>query len=400
MKVLHVLDTSVPDTAGYTTRGYYLITHQKRLGVVPVVLTSERFSNPHNISEEMIDGVRYYRIEKKNSLVRKVPVVSELDEIRNLKRHVSRILDKEQVDIVHAHSPSLIGDACTRACSERNIPCIYEIRAFWEDAAVDRGAFGTKSWNYLLRKCHETKVVKRADAVVAICNGIKNDLVARGIESNKIYIVPNGVDGNLFHPIVPDLALREKLDCSAKFIIGFIGSFFNFEGLQTLVLAMKDISKEDRDIVLLLVGTGHMEKDLKDLVVANNLDNKVIFTGRVSHNQIQSYYSIIDLLVYPRIRRRITDLVTPLKPLEAMAMEKAVLMSNVGGLEELVDKDDIAVFFESEDRADLVKKCLQLSRDPELRQKIGKNARANVLDRWGWDRRARQSLEVYKSLVT
>ncbi len=372
LKVLHVLDTSIPDSAGYTTRGYYLATNQKKLGCQPVILTSERYSNPDNIQSEMIEGIKYYRTQKRTGLIRKIPFLAEINEIQTLRKRVSEVADLEQVDIIHAHSPSLIGTACLNYCKQKNIPLIYEIRAFWEDAAVDREAFTERSLKYKLRRYHETNVVKKADAVIAICDGIKNDLLNRGVTEKKIHVVRNGVDCELFHPLEKCKELQRQLNCSGKTVLGFIGSFFNFEGLQDLIHAMKEIIRKDSNIVLLLVGAGQVDTELRKLTSELELEDNVIFTGRVSHEKVKDYYSIIDVLVYPRIKKRITELVTPLKPLEAMAMEKTVLMSDVGGLRELVDTDGSAHFFRAGDQENLVSQCLKLSSDKYLQYISGR----------------------------
>jgi PEP-CTERM/exosortase A-associated glycosyltransferase len=399
LKVLHVLDTSIPDLAGYTTRGYYLAMNQKKLGCHPVILTSERFSNPNNCDEEEIEGIKYYRTQKQNSLIRKIPILAEINEIQTLYQRVAEVADQEKVDIIHAHSPSLIGAACLNYCKKTGIPLIYEIRAFWEDAAVDKGAFEEGSLKYKIRRYHETNIVKKADMVIVICDGIKNELIKRGIPENKINIVRNGVDSELFQPLKPNLELKDQISFSGKTIIGFIGTFFHFEGLQDIIAAMKIISQKNKDIVLLLVGTGQVEAELRNLTKEYGLEKKVFFTRKVPHSQIKEYYSIIDVLVYPRIEKRITDLVTPLKPLEAMAMEKAVLMSDVGGLKELAREEGVAHFFHSGAIKDLAVQCLKLCTDNSLRQTLGKKARKYVLVGWGWEVRAKEDFDVYNQLL-
>ncbi len=310
MKVLHVLDTSIPDSAGYTTRGLYLVDHQKKQGIEPVVLTSERLKSPMSTDQEEIKGVKYYRTRKSDSFLRKLPFVAIKDEIRDLANRIGEVVTKEKVDIIHAHSPSLIGAAGYKYCKAANIPLVYEIRAFWEDAAVDRGAFKEGSLHYRLRRAHETGVVKGADKVIAICEGLKYDLIERGVPENKIHVVRNGVDYDQFLPISANSALKDELNLNNKTILGFVGSFFNFEGLQDMIQAMPKILAEDDNVVLLLVGAGQVDDELRALSNSLNLEGKVIFTGRVPHESVNAYYSIIDILVYPRISKRITNLVT------------------------------------------------------------------------------------------
>lgn len=399
MKVLHVLDTSVPDTSGYTTRARYLTVAQKSLGVEPVVLTSERFQGYSGASRETIEGIRHYRSHPRDGFVRKIPLVAELDEIRELRQRVADVVSEQDPDIVHAHSPSLIGAACEGCCRERNLPFVYEIRAFWEDAAVDRGAVSQRSLRYALRRHHETFVAKRADAVITICDGLRQDLEKREVGADRIRVVPNGVDHERFRPISADRSLEKELGCSDKVVIGFIGTFFHFEGLQHLVRAMKRIVADEGNAVLLLVGEGQMYRELQALTRDIGLEDHVLFTGRVPHDQVLRYYSIMDMLVYPRISRRITELVTPLKPLEAMSMAKPTVMSDVGGLRELADAPDVAKFFEAGNDEDLARQCLSLCSDPELRERLGRNARRNVVANWGWEERAEETIDIYRGLT-
>ena len=399
MKVLHVLDTSIPDTAGYTTRGYYLVEHQRKLGVEPVVLTSERFKGEYGSGCQDHNGIKYYRTKKSTNWLRRIPFIAVKDEIKALHQRLGEVIKQEKVDIVHAHSPSLIGAASQQVCKEKGIPFIYEIRAFWEDAAVDRGAFSEKSLQYKLRRSHETKVVASADRVIVICDGLKQDLLERGVSGDKIYVVRNGVDCEQFMPLPVEEELKSKLLLDRQKVIGFIVSFFNFEGLQDLILAMKHIKEESSNIKLLLVGSGQIHEQLEELVVQHSLKDKVIFTGRVPHDQVSHYYSIIDVLVYPRLRKRITELVTPLKPLEAMAMAKPVIVSDVGGLKELINCAGTAKIFEAGNVMQLAKTCMQLCQDDELRSSIGEKARENVMESWGWKKRAEESLNVYRSLL-
>lgn len=399
MKILHVLDTSIPDSAGYTTRGLYLVKHQRQQGVDPVVLTSERFRTSWEADVEEIEGVRYYRTRKRTSIYRKLPFLAVICEIADLSKRIKDVAAIEQIDIVHTHSPSLIGSAGLKYCQFNNIPLIYEIRAFWEDAAVDRGAFKEGSLHYKLRRAHETGVVKRADKVIVICEGLKQDLLARGVSEDKIHVVKNGVDYDHFLPVKNKNDLREKLHLNNKEVVGFVGSFFNFEGLQDMIRSMPQILAANGNVVLLLVGAGQVDDNLRELSKSLNIEDKVIFTGRVPHDSVNDYYSIIDILVYPRIKKRITDLVTPLKPLEAMAMGKAVLMSDVGGLRELVNVDGVAEFFRAEDLNDLAAKILKMLKDKNKLEGMGKKARRNAIEYWGWNRRAAEDIQIYNSLL-
>ncbi|MDF1516242.1 MAG: glycosyltransferase, exosortase A system-associated, partial [Anaerolineae bacterium] len=288
---------------------------------------------------------------------------------------LDQVIAIEQPDILHAHSPSLNGIAAIRAGRKHNLPVVYECRAFWEDAAVDHGT--SKEWGlrYRITRALETYTFKNADAVTTICGGLKGDIQARGIRADKITVIPNAVD--LVHfsqrQDANDLQLSDELKLTDKNVLGFIGSFYAYEGLLLLVSALPDILKKAPETRLLLVGGGPDDAKLKKLSNELGLQEKIIFTGRVPHAEVTRYYDLVDIFVYPRLHMRLTDLVTPLKPLEAMAQEKLVLASDVGGHKELIRDGENGRLFRAGDKNSLADAALdmikQTNDSSELRRK-------------------------------
>lgn len=388
MKVLHVLDVSWPIQRGYSIRGYYITKHLKDHGVEPVVLTSER-QYDHNIDTTHND-IKYYRSEKWQGPLAKLPLIREFFQVLRLRNRILKVIAAEKVDIIHAHSPSIWGLAALLAGRKSNIKVIYEIRAFWEDAAVDAGKIKDGGFSYKLWRALETAVVKRADKVVAICQGLKKDLVGRGISPDKIFVVPNGVDTERFKPVEKDAGLVRELGLDGKTVFGFVGSMFNFEGLEVLVQAVAALDGETREnIRVLLVGEGESHGRIKSMVDAQKLSGIIKLVGRVPHDQVDSYYSVIDAFVYPRISKRITELVTPLKPLEAMAMGKAVVMSNVGGLMELLDVEECGMLFEAGNAHSLAQVMADLASNPVKVKTFGTLALNSVRAHRNWNILAR-----------
>ena len=229
---------------------------------------------------------------------------------------------------------------------KRGLPLLYEIRAFWEDAAVGNGTGQEGSLKYRATKALETYAVNRADAVAVICEGLARDLIARDVPAEKIMISPNGVDLGLFgDPPPPDLALAAELGLTGKTVIGYVGSFYDYEGIDDLIAAMRLLP----DAHLLLVGGGPMEFALRRQSKDSPAKDRIHFIGRVPHDQVERYYSLIDILAYPRKKMRLTDLVTPLKPLEAMAQRRLVAASNVGGHRELIEDGVTGTLFAPDD---------------------------------------------------
>jgi PEP-CTERM/exosortase A-associated glycosyltransferase len=202
--------------------------------------------------------------------------------------------------------------------------------------------------------------------VFTICEGLRRDIVARGIPEAKVTVIPNAVDIESFTPSgKPDLDLKDQLGLTGCTVLGFIGSFYAYEGLDLLIEALPTILKGKPDVRVLLVGGGPQDAALKAQVAAFGLQDQVVFTGRVPHAEVQRYYDLVDLLVYPRHSMRLTELVTPLKPLEAMAQGRLLLASDVGGHQELIRDGETGRLFRAGSASALAEAALDLLNAPD-----------------------------------
>jgi PEP-CTERM/exosortase A-associated glycosyltransferase len=389
---------SIPDLSGYSIRSKYIVESQKKIGIRPAVVTSPRLYSEN--AREEINGITYHRScfvpGPVDRVMLKLPFLREQVEMRKLHQKIIQVLEQERFDVIHAHSPSLCGLPAMKAARRKGIPFVYEVRAFWEDAAVDNKRFKEGSFKYWLSQKMEQRIFDNADAIVCICKGLSKEIDSR-TRRDVIHVVPNGVDTSVFLPQPKAQYLLEKYALNGKIVVGFIGSFFTFEGLADLVRCVPKVLSTHKDIAFLVVGTGVEEKNLKQLARNSGFLNKmIIFTGRVPHDHIQDYYSIMDILVYPRISKRITELVTPLKPLEAMAMEKAVVVSDVGGLKELIKNGETGVLFEAGDIDDLAEKIIDLIKNEQKRDIIGKTARVQMIKSREWSVISLNYLKVYE----
>ena len=398
LKILHVLDRSIPNLSGYSIRSKYIVENQNKLGFCPIVLTSPRFHTGKKT--EILNNIEYIRTTlKKHNPVFTLPFIKEFYEIILVLRKILHISRKHDFDIIHAHSPSLWGIAAMLAAQRLKKPFCYEVRAFWEDAAVDLGRFKEQSLFYRISQHIENIVFKKADAIICICNGLKKEIISR-INKKNIFLVPNGVDTKIFRPLPKSNELSKKYDLEGKTTIGFIGSFFTFEGLDLLIRAIPKILRNRGNIAFLFVGDGVERENLTNLVKSMRLpSDRIIFTGRVPHEKILNYYSLLDILVYPRTSKRITELVTPLKPLEAMSMGKVVLASNVGGLQELIEDNVNGVIFEKDNIDDLASKLIMLLDRKDLRQKIGQKAIESMRIDRDWSRIIHKYKRIYSTII-
>ena len=348
-RILHVLDHSLPTHSGYTFRTRALMKAQVAKGRDVAGITGVRHPVP-GPPVETVDGLTFHRTP---AIATAPSPIREWREIAALAARTEALAREWKPDVLHAHSPVLDGLAALRAGKKLGIPVIYEIRAFWEDAAVGNGTGREGGLRYHLIKRIETHAVRSADAVAVICEGLRGDLVARGIDADKIIVSPNGVDLDLFGDPPPrDDALAGELGLDAgAAVIGFIGSFYDYEGIDDLIAAMPALVAAEPRARLLLVGGGPMEAALKAQAAASPVAGQIHFVGRVPHQEVERYYSLTDILAYPRKKMRLTDLVTPLKPLEAMAQGKLVAASDVGGHRELIEDGVTGTLFAPDDPA-------------------------------------------------
>jgi glycogen(starch) synthase len=284
---------------------------------------------------------------------------------------------------------------------KRKLPLVYEIRAFWEDAAVGNGTGTATSLRYRATRALETWAVRRADAVAVICEGLRGDLIARGIAADKIMVSPNGVDLDLFGSAPPrDDALGTELGLDGADVVGFIGSFYDYEGLDDLIAAMPALVAQRPTARLLMVGGGPMEAALRAQAAASPVADAIRFVGRVPHQEVERYYGLVDILAYPRKRMRLTDLVTPLKPLEAMAQGRLVAASDVGGHRELIRDGDTGTLFPPDDPQAIATALAAMFADRSGWDERRARGRAFVQDERNWSSNIRRYEPVYQRLIS
>jgi PEP-CTERM/exosortase A-associated glycosyltransferase len=371
MRILHILDHSIPLHSGYTFRTLSILREQRALGWETFQITGAK-QGPAGTLEEQVDGWHFFRTPRSRNPLAQLPVLNQLAVIDGLARRLRQAATLVKPDILHAHSPALNAIAALRVGRSMGLPVVYEVRAFWEDAAADHGTSREGGLRYRLTRALETHALKRADAVTTICDGLRKDILRRGIRSDKVTVIPNAVNIDDFSVgQTPDAQLAQELGLAGKVLLGFIGSFYAYEGLTVLLRALPLMLARRPDVRVLLVGGGAQEAELKALAVELNIADKVVFAGRVPHDRVQRYYNLIDILVYPRLKMRLTDLVTPLKPLEAMAQGRLVVASDVDGHRELIEHEKTGMLFRAGDPDALAGKVLALldapARWPALR---------------------------------
>ena len=401
IRVLHVLDHSWPVLDGYSQRSRSIIAAQRSLGFRPAVVTSplHNLDDPASVEVDL-DSIHHFRVPNNTGVLwrairRRWPILREVAVIRLLQERIGSLLENGNYDLVHAHSPALCGLAALRAARARRFPFVYEVRSFWEDGVAQ----SPSSLRYRLSRALETHVVRRADAIVGISRPILQDIASRGVPEAQLFHVPNGVDSVRFTPGPRDAALSANLRVDGIPTLGFLGTLFPWEGVAWLVQATATLHARGVHFKLLIVGDGAESGAIRAAIAKENAEDYVSYLGRVPFEDVHRYYSVMDVLVYPRRSLRITEFVTPLKPLEAMALAKPVLGSAVGGIRELIEPDVTGLLFEAGNIDDFCRQAQRLLADPKLLRQLGERARLMVSGERNWETLARRYEEVYDAAI-
>jgi len=342
LRILHVLDHSAPLHSGYAFRTLSILREQQALGWQTVALTTPK-QGPGSALAEDVDGWTFHRTPSASG-------TGLLQQMRLTGARLAELVTQTRPQLIHAHSPVLNALPALWVGRRARLPVVYEMRASWEDAAVDHGTTAQGSARYRLSRAVESFALRRADAVTTICEGLRKDIEARGVPEERITVIPNAVDVAAFRfGAEADEALRARLGLQGATVLGFAGSFYGYEGLHLLLEAAARMMPGRPELRVLLVGGGPQEAALKVQAASAGIGERVVFTGRVPHDQVQRYYGLIDMLAYPRLPIRLTELVTPLKPLEAMAQGRMFVASDVGGHRELVRDRDTGFLFRAGD---------------------------------------------------
>lgn len=399
MRILHILDHSLPLHSGYAFRTVAILREQRALGYETLHLTTPRQNAGAALFED-VDEWRFHRTPLPTNVVSRLPGARYIQEMGATARRIDELVDEFSPDILHVHSPVLNALPALWVGRRRALPVVYEVRALWEDAAVDHGTTREGSARYRLSRALETFALRRASHVTTICEGLRKEIVGRGVPAERVTVIPNAVDVSEFpFGSTREPALRTKLGLDGGRVVGFAGSFYGYEGLDLLVDALAILAPRWPTLRALLVGGGPQESALRAQVVARGLADRVVFAGRVPHAEVQRYYELIDVLAYPRRRMRLTDLVTPLKPLEAMAQGRMFIASDVGGHRELVRDNETGFLFKADDVQALAQSLDTVLSDERPWARVAEQARRFVETERTWARSVRRYQDVYAGVV-
>ncbi len=400
MKILHILYQSLPQISGSSIRSRDILMSQKEIGLDIAVVTSPFQSGLDK--EEKINDISYLRtsIGQKVSISDKQkPFLKRL--IRFFKLipfywDLQKLIKAEKPDILHAHAMFFCGLPALYLGKKYNLPVVYEVRSLW---MLKKNTIKKRSWDkvleHLLLKL-ELFVMKRVDIIIAINDNLKNELLSKGgFLPEKIIVINNAVNTTLIDQLKKGLKSNHKRGAVRSF--GYIGTLTPHEGIDFLINAFKVFGEDYESVQLRIYGNGIEADRIKQLCEGQN---NITFYGPINPDEIGKAFSTIDVIVNPRYKNKLTDTVTPLKPLEAMAYEKLFIGSDVGGIKELVSDKVNGFLFRSGSQQEFLntlKKVYSLGESQQAQ--IRERAKSFVINERSWLKNAKKYSEIYHQLL-
>lgn len=346
-RVLNLLAYSLPYASnGYATRSHGLLTALQVSGWDVRPATRPGYPGDADRAHEGSDlppvdrvgSLDYRRLlsSSRRRLGHTRYLMDAADEIGELIRVLRPAL-------VHAASNYMTALPAAIAAREAGLPFVYEVRGFWDvtRASSDPAFVHTPECRQL--RTFERELLQRADALVTLTGPMAEELVRRGAPADRLWVAPNAVDAALApRPRRGELARRIGLPEGVP-VIGYIGSFVDYEGLDDLVAACALLRDRGLAFHLLLVGDGLVRDAVLEQARAAGLGDRTTAVGRVPHDEVPDYHALVDLCPFPRKPWPVCELVSPLKPYEAMALGKCVLVSDVAAMAEMVRDGETGV---------------------------------------------------------
>ena len=405
--VLSVLGQSLPiRSGGYATRSHGILTSLAERGWRVSAVTRLGFPfdlwwSPEDDREpapaDVVDGITYHRLLTPG--VRDYPRVPLLPYVTEGAAGITALAREQRASLVHASSLYDVGMAGLTAARELGVPFVYEMRGLKQLLEEARLPLFADSPRRQYLDSLEGTVAREADAVLVITEALRTEMVRMGVDPDRITVVPNGVDVSRFTPRERDEDLARRLGLTDRTVIGYVGGLVHYEGLDLLCQSLVRLRERRDDFHLLVVGDGAYQKRLHMVVDELGVGDLITFTGRVPHEEVEGYLSLIDITPFPRKPLRVCEMISPIKPFEAMAMRKAVVASDVAALAEIVQDGVTGRLFAKGDADDLARVLGELLDDPTERARLGAAARDWVAAERDWDRITDAVDRVYGQLL-
>jgi len=327
--------------------------------------------------EDVVEGVPVKRVEPLTIFL-STPIVPG----------INNVLLEEDYDILHSHSPPpLMSFLGVRNAQKKDVPFVLTYHCDLEIPYT----FGPLIVN-LYERTFGTYTVSKSDKIITTTPSY--GATSKAVWHREADIIPNAVDADRFHPSNEGDWVREELGIGDKKLIMYVGRIVYHKGLEYFVRAAKYL--ESRDVQFLLVGTGDFRKELEDIIEREGLEDMVMFAGRVPNEELPDYYAATDVFVLPSVSRLEAFGIVAL---EAMASEVPVIVSDIPGVRDVIVEGKNGLLAEPMNSEDLAGKIRTLLENPDMAERMGKNGRKRVLERFTWGQVAKDIEYVYYSIL-
>jgi glycosyltransferase involved in cell wall biosynthesis len=403
--VMHLLKESLPyQQNGFTMRSRYNLLAQVQAGLDPFVVTSLGFPRKDGVvdapSAETVDGILHHRLDLGPGYPTELPFDVQLTDYAWL---AADIAVRARPAILHASSgfrgyeTALVAEAVREHV---RLPLVYEVRSFFETTWSGEGERAERGEHYQRRYDTENRQMRAADVVITIAEAMADDIEARGVPRERIQVIPNGVDPAAFEPMAPDPELSRRYRLNGGPVIGYVSNLDHpREGQDFLIEATARLAARGRDVTCLIVGDGRRREELEEIAHRSGARGRIVFTGRVPHDSVRAHYSLIDIFVVPRRNERAARFVTPLKPFEAMAMGKPLVVADLPALVEIAAPGERGLSFPAEDSDGLAGAVERLIADPVLARRLGDAGREWVVRERTWAANGARYRDIYEALL-
>ncbi|MGJ8530401.1 glycosyltransferase family 4 protein [Maritalea sp.] len=404
-KIAYVASSSQPwSISGYTNRTHELLSALQRAGEEVVCFTRPGFpwDRPNVLNEAEEVGTEQSLVDEVGYVHSPTDFVEE-DPLTYIQRAAQSLVDRFRADppaVVHAASNYRNGLPALIAARQLGIPFVYEVRGLWELTAASRQPGWENTERYAYERQMENLIVSEADLVLTITSAVKRELLTPNDDKEKFHLLSNAVDPLKFRPTDRDSRLAERLGISDDdLVLVYAGSLLEYEGIDDVIKAVGLLRARDVPAKFIVVGDGRARESLEALVATLNLEEHVIFKGRVRPDQVRFYLSLAQIVPITRKKFRVCSVVSPLKPFEAMSMEKTVIVSDLDALCEIVEDGVRGRICKAEDPEDLARIIEDLHSDRTQLDSMGKTARRWIVEHRSWEHHAKKLRSLYGELT-
>lgn len=396
MRILHIFDHVLFLDQDYCSRSLAIIREQRALGweTEQLIVHSDKPGADERDTLTLSD-MEFNRLNCRGVLSN-VPYLKYGKAFFETKSGLRRLIRQFKPDIMQVHTPAVVGLAALQVGQALDIPVVYELRSLWKDDFHNNDK--PSGWDYQIKQKLETHVIRNANAVTTLCEGLRRTVIDLGVDEKKVCIIPNA--GERIASSTKEKHgdnLKSRLGLEGKTLLGYIGGYYSHEGIHLILQSMPIMLQGFPEFHLLLIGEGPEEPSLKQLAAELGLSGQVTFLSR--EQNLAHYYDVIDIMIYPRLSTPLSELVPPVNPLQAMANACLVLASDIGGHKELIRHGENGYLFSKGDKNALADVLMEIIEERSAWPQLKKRGKAFIDKERNWTDSVAKYPGFYQTLI-